>query len=1218
MNTSQLQQFATDARTALMNAIEPRVREALDSNSALHADNTAACKHLAHNAPSSDDRHAFDAYVKELTERYAYRWFNRIIAFRYMDVHGYTVTPVVSSTDMTNATALPEILAAARRSEYDERVFGPAIRTNEAIKQHVEAIFNGETTTTDPQSAAYGLLMSAACNYWHTYLPFLFDEPNTIDGTIDRVLMPQNLLADGSPLREAIKVMTPEACGVGMSSGNVEIIGWLYQFYIAPRKDSVMAGFKKGKKAGANEIPAATQLFTPEWIVRYLVQNTVGRLWMVNHPDCALADSWEYYIAPTSDDDTAQLTVSSPEELTVCDPACGSGHMLTYAFDLLYEIYEDEGYAPSDIPGLILEHNLFGMEIDERAAQLAAFALTMKARGRSRRFFRKQVQPHIEQIRKIRFTEAETEELNELYDVTLPSELWNTYANADVFGSLIQPDTMLAAVSDNIDASESPALYAPDLIERGNRVLEQTRYLSRTYAAVVGNPPYMGGKNMSAQFKTYIKDHYKDYSTDLYSCFYRRFIDFCDRNGLIGQIIGNTWMFIKSFESMRQDLIQNRHIDSFVQIRDISNHPDIFGANAAFVIQPKPSSTLSVFLTLSSNSSSAKAEELRQNAKDTMGPQRYEVDQQEFTQIPGSPIVYWLPEAVLNTFIEGKPLSEIAQPRQGLATADNNRFVREWWEVSQNRTSFDCDSLQSAAASGAKWFPYNKGGDFRKWYGNQEFVVNWTNDGQEIRSFGTENSGKPRSRAQNTNYYFQPSVSWSKISSGAPAFRLFPQGFVFDVAGTSIFVNPDHLAKIAAIMNSSTIYALLTAIAPTLNFEVGQIATLPIHQINDDSDENTEALRDISKADWDSDERSWNFQTCMLLNPNNNHTNLALHLVHLSTQLDAQSEAQREREIRNNEIVAEAYGVRDVIDCDVPLERVSLKRNKAFAYPKASPEERDELFTLDLIKELISYAVGCMFGRYSLDAPGLILASQGETMDDFHAKVPDPSFEPDADNVIPMCEGDYFEDDIVVRFRKFIAVVFGAEHLEENIAYIEQVLGKSLRKYFLNDFYNDHVKMYSNRPIYWQYSSRADGKGGTDKGAFKALVYLHRYTPSTTSTVLAYLRDYIARVSGYAEMLERPEEATNTVSAGKRTKAKTAKDLREADRLREIVNECKAYEDDVLYPLATRNMPIDLDDGVLVNYLRMGKAVSSIKAIEKKRKDVETWEWPVHPLGAER
>lgn len=1209
MNTNQLQQFATDARTALMNAIEPRVREALDPNSALHADNTAACKHLAHNAPSSDDRHAFDAYVEELTERYAYRWFNRIIAFRYMDVHGYTVTPVVSSADMTNATALPEILAAARRGEYDERVFEPAIRTNEAIKQRVEAIFNGETTTADPQSAAYGLLMSAACNYWHTYLPFLFDEPNTIEDTLDRVLMPQNLLADGSPLREAIKVMTPEACGVGMSSGNVEIIGWLYQFYIAPRKDSVMAGFKKGKKAGANEIPAATQLFTPEWIVRYLVQNTVGRLWMVNHPDCALADGWEYYIAPTSDDDTAQLPVSSPEELTVCDPACGSGHMLTYAFDLLYEIYEDEGYAPSDIPGLILDHNLFGMEIDERAAQLAAFALTMKARGRSRRFFRKQVQPHIEQIKQIQFTNAETEELNELYDVTLPPELWNTYAKADVFGSLIQPDTMLAAVSDNIGASESPALYAADLIERGNRVLEQTRYLSRTYATVVGNPPYMGGRHMGVQLKEYVEEHYPKGKSDLFAAFMLRCMHLAPQHGIVGMITMQSWMFLTSFEDLRTTLLHSMHIDTMAHL-GAGAFDSIGGevvSTTAFTMSKNSNDEQGAYIRLVDIKGDHKQSEACQASIKHENTLMFEVDQQEFAQIPGSPFVYWLPETVLSTFNEGKPLAEIAQPRQGLATADNNRFVREWWEVSQNRTSLDCDSLQSAAASGAKWFPYNKGGDFRKWYGNQELVINWANGGQELKNY--------RSVIRNPSYYFSPSVSCSRVSSSAPAFRWYPHGFIFDATAPSIFDSYSlQLEEIISIINSSSTLTILSALAPTLDFQVGQISIIPIpHSSIDYNINNTKSIIDQSKIDWDSYESSWRFCNSILLSDSLPTGTIQERIRNICVAYDSIAEAQRTREIRNNEIVADAYGVRDAIDCDVPLERVSLKRNKAFAYPKASPAERDELFTLDLIKELISYAVGCMFGRYSLDEPGLILASQGETIDDFHMRVPDPSFEPDADNVIPMCEGDYFEDDIVVRFRKFIAVAFGAEHLEENIAYIEQVLGKSLRKYFLNDFYNDHVKMYSNRPIYWQYASRTD-----NKGAFKALVYLHRYTPSTTSTVLAYLRDYIARVSGYAEMLERPEEATNTTSAGKRTKAKTAKDLREADRLRKIVNECKAYEDDVLYPLATRNMPIDLDDGVLVNYLRMGKAVRAIPAIEKKRKDVETWEWPVHPLGAER
>ena len=1208
MNTNQLQQFATDARTALMNAIEPRVREALDPNSALHADNKTACKYLAQNAPSNDDRHAFDAFVEELTERYAYRWFNRIIAFRYMDVHGYTVTPVVSSADMTNATALPEILTAARRGEYDERVFGPAIRTNEAIKQRVEAIFNGETTTADPQSTAYGLLMSAACNYWHTYLPFLFDEPNTIDDTIDRVLMPQNLLADGSPLREAIKVMTPEACGVGMSSGNVEIIGWLYQFYIAPRKDSVMAGFKKGKKAGANEIPAATQLFTPEWIVRYLVQNTIGRLWIVNHPDCALADSWEYYIAPTSDDDTAQLTVNSPEELTVCDPACGSGHMLTYAFDLLYEIYEDEGYAPSDIPLLILDHNLFGMEIDERAAQLAAFALTMKARGRSRRFFRKQVQPHIEQIKQIKFTEAETDELNELYDVMLPSEIWNTYANADVVGSLIQPDEMLATVSDNIDEFDAPALYAPDLIERGARVLEQTRYLSRTYMTVVGNPPYMGSKNMSARLKKYVEEHYPKGKSDLFAAFMLRFSSLTNHNGYWGMINLPSWLTLSAFAELRTWLLNSQFIASFLDLgRGIFGSD--FGSIAFVCQQTHPSNCLGIYRRLFEQHVEVRSvEKIRQLFID-QDYHRYEVYQQEFAQIPGSPIVYWLPKELIQSFSKYPSLGKFAQFSIGMITGNNQRFVRQWFECNWSSIGFN-QSRDSAKISSYTWFPYASGGDYRRWYGNNTKVVFWKNDGNILRTLLAPKGDRTQAHNFNLDKIFNPGISWTVITSGSKSFRLQNQGYLFDTA-SGVGQSSNNILLIG-LLNSSIAESTLSAINSTISLHPGYIQSLPFVKMLNNLEylENTSRLIKFSESDWNTSEMSWDFKVLPIENESGV---ISQRIQSLIARWDSESEVQRKREIENNHLVTEAYGVNGDVSIDVPLERVSLKRNKAFAYPKASPEERDELFTFDLIKELISYAVGCMFGRYSLDEPGLILASQDETIDDFHAKVPDPSFEPDADNVIPMCEGDYFEDDIVVRFRKFIAVAFGAEHLEENIAYIEQVLGKPLRKYFLNDFYNDHVKMYSNRPIYWQYASRTD-----NKGAFKALVYLHRYTPSTTSTVLAYLRDYIARVSGYAEMLERPEEATNTASAGKRTKAKTAKDLREADRLRKIVNECKAYEDDVLYPLATRNMPIDLDDGVLVNYLRMGKAVRTIPAIEKKRKDVETWEWPVHPLGTER
>lgn len=571
----------------------------------------------------------------------------------------------------------------------------------------------------------------------------------------------------------------------------------------------------------------------------------------------------------------------------------------------------------------------------------------------------------------------------------------------------------------------------------------------------------------------------------------------------------------------------------------------------------------------------------------------FHVSMQEFTQIPGFPIVYWLSKPMLDTFSKNKALKEIAEPKVGLQTGDNARFVREWWEISTSKTRFGCASHDEASESGAKWFPYNKGGEYRKWYGNQEFVVNWENDGQELNEF------KPRSVIRNPSTYFQPSVSWSRISSGAPAFRYFNKGHVYADTAPSIFKESDsQLHGVMSVCNSSLALALLKAIAPTLHFEVGQISQIPmVSSFSEELVEIVEKAVNAAHFDWDSFETSWDFQRFALLDSEQGAQSgdlLEDAVLHLRDYWNRVSEEQREREIHNNELVADAYGVHDDVECDVPLERVSLKRNSAFAYPNKSKEERDELFAQDVVKELISYAVGCMFGRYSLDEPGLILASQGETLDDYHARIPNPSFEPDADNVIPVTETDCFEDDIVTRFRRFLEAAFGKENLAANIAYIEQALGKSIRKYFVNDFYNDHVKMYSNRPIYWQYSSQT-----SNKGAFKALVYLHRYTPKTTSTVLGYLRDYIGKVSNIADGLEQSDRTA---------------DQKDAAKLRKAIVECKDYEDQTLYPLATRNLEMDLDDGVLVNYLRMGKALRSIPAIEKKRKDVSTWTWPVHPL----
>lgn len=1197
MNTSKLQAFATDARRQLMNAVQARLDAALVPNSDAQVDDPRAFDFLQREIGQAGGGVEGRRHV---VERYAYRWFNRIVAFRYMDVHGFTGTPVVSPAGLTSTNGLPEVLAAAKRGEYDSRVF--SLRVNDKAKERIEGLLSGSILADDPQGRAYGLLLQSECRFWNHNLPFMFESVGKEAGRVDELLMPADLLAEGSVLRNAVEAMTPEDCGVDDPSGNVEIIGWLYQYYISERKNEVMDGFKRNRKAGADEIPAATQLFTPDWIVRYLVQNTVGRLWIRSHPDSQLSKNWEYYIQPSENDaagDEDILKIQTPEDLTVCDPACGSGHMLTYAFDLLYEIYEEEGYAPSDIPGLILKHNLYGMEIDERAASLAAFALTMKARSRSRRFFKKQVEPNIQRIVPIAFKEDEVVELNDLYQVNLDSTVWNTYAKADVYGSLIQPPQELVELAASSPESEDgiDTLFDPLLREHAEDVFTQTRYLARKYAAVVANPPYMGAKNMSGELKQFVQDHYEDGKADLFAAFILCNRQFIQHGAMLGMITMQSWMFLSSFEALRRKLLDSSSIETMAHL-GAGAFDSIGGevvSTAAFTLKNNSSSGNGTYIRLVDVSGDDNQSKACVDAIKGDTDYLFEVNQHEFAQVPGSPIVYWLSKPMLDTFAKNKALEEIAEPRQGLATADNARFVREWWEPSNYKTGFDCELREESIERGTKWFPYNKGGEYRKWYGNQEFVVNWENDGKELEDF------RPRSVIRNPKTYFRPSISWSKISSGAPAFRYFPQGFIYDVAGTSIFCTNEQRKGIIAYTNSSLAYAQLTAIAPTLNFEVGQIASLPI--VNNDSkdaERNVDDLIAVSKADWDSFESSWNYHQFTLLDSKQGaqcNDLLEDAVLHLREYWNRVSEEQRQREIRNNELVADAYGVRDDVPCDVPLERVSLKRNVAFAYPKDTPEVRNEKFAQDVVKELISYAVGCMFGRYSLDKPGLILASQGETLDDYHAQIPNPSFEPDADNVIPVTETDCFEDDIVTRFRRFLTVAFGKENLAANIAYIEQVLGESIRKYFVNDFYNDHVKMYSNRPIYWQYSSQT-----SNKGSFKALVYLHRYTPKTTNVVLNYLRDYANKIADIADNLEHSDRAA---------------DQKQAAKLRKAVLECKDYEDQTLYPLATRNLEMDLDDGVLVNYLRMGKALRSIPSIEKKRKEVSAWTWPVHPLKEE-
>lgn len=1199
MNTSKLQAFATDARRQLMNAVQARLDAALVPNSDAQVDNPRAFDFLQREIGQAGGGVEGRRHV---VERYAYRWFNRIIAFRYMDVHGFTGTPVVSPAGLTSTNGLPEVLAAAKRGEYDSRVF--SLRMNDKAKERIEGLLSGSILADDPQGLAYGLLLQSECRFWNRNLPFMFESVGKEAGRVDELLMPADLLAEGSVLRNAVEVMTPEDCGVDDPSGNVEIIGWLYQYYISERKNEVMDGFKKNHKAGAHEIPAATQLFTPDWIVRYLVQNTVGRLWMQSHPDSQLYKNWDYYIQPSKDDSAGNediLNIQAPEDLTVCDPACGSGHMLTYAFDLLHEIYEEEGYAPSDIPGLILKHNLYGMEIDERAASLAAFALTMKARSRSRRFFRKQVEPNIQRIAPIAFTEGEVAELNDLYQVNLDSAVWNTYAKADVYGSLIQPSQELADLAASMPEDEDSVstLFDPLLRGRAEEVFTQTKYLACKYAAVVANPPYMGAKNMSGELKQFVQDRYEDGKADLFAAFIMRNRQFLRHSAMLGMITMQSWMFLSSFEDLRRNLLASSSMETMTHL-GTGAFDSIGGevvSTTAFTLRNSPSSEKGIYIRLvdvsgDSNQADACAEAINSDVDYC-----FKVGQHEFAQIPGSPIVYWLSKSMLDSFAKNKALKEIAAPRQGLATADNNRFLRDWHEIDYVNFCVNAASMQTALSSGCKWFPTQKGGNFRRWYGNHEFVVNWANNGSEIRNF-TDSTGKLKSRPQNLDCFFLSGITWTAITTGDISLRYSPSGFISNAKGPEFFPDESIRNILLGICNSSSAQALLTMLAPTLDYSQGPVGSLPIPDFSSlNTKKMVSELIHAAQADWNSYETSWGFQRLALLDSNQGAQvgdSLEDAVFRLREYWDCMSEEQRQREIRNNELVADAYGVRDDVSCDVPLERVSLKRNVAFAYSKDTPEMRNKKFAQDVVKELISYAVGCMFGRYSLDKLGLILASQGETLDDYHARIPNPSFEPDEDNVIPVTETDCFEDDIVTRFRRFLEVAFGKENLAANIAYIEQVLGKSIRKYFVNDFYNDHVKMYSSRPIYWQYSSQTN-----NKGAFKALVYLHRYTPKTTSTVLNYLRDYINKIADIADGLEHSDRAA---------------DQKEAIKLRKAILECKDYEDQTLYPLATRNLEMDLDDGVLVNYLRMGKALRAVPSIERKRKEVSTWTWPVHPL----
>lgn len=1175
MDTAKLKKFAQAARSSLLEQVEAKLKLVAQDDSAARREHPAAVKKLEETIREQGE--------EQVIERVAYIWFNRFCALRFMDVNRYTRIGVVSPAQ---GQFQPEILAEAKMGHIDDEM------VPEKTRQQIYALLDGKAPSRDPQGEAYRLLVVAACNFWNKAMPFLFQR---IDDYTE-LLMPDDLLSANSILTHTREAMTPDACA------DVEVIGWLYQFYISEKKDEVFAGLKKNRKITPENIPAATQLFTPHWIVRYLVENSLGRLWLLNRPDSKLIEQMDYYIRPQQAE-TDFLKINRPEEIKICDPACGSGHMLTYAFDLLYAIYEEEGVDPSEIPEKILTHNLYGIEIDERAGELAAFALTMKARAKQRRFFNKGVKPNICVLENVHFDDNELKDYmdfvgRDLFTAPLQTTL-RQFEEADNFGSLIRPDVtdvdgMLRILeSKNV----SGQLFISMTHQKVLQALRQADYLSPKYHVVIANPPYMGGRGMNGRLAAWLKDNYADVKSDLFSAFIVRNTELALAKGQLGFMSPFVWMFISSYEKLRSFLINLKTITSLVQL-------EYSGFDGATV----PVCTFTVENALHPDFKGGYVRLSKFRGSDNQGPRTkeaiknpdcgwfYRSSASDFKTIPGSPIAYWISDRMRQVFDSGRVLKEIGDTRQGMATSDNNRFLRFWAEVSFERSCLNARNRQEAATSEKKWFPYNKGGDFRKWYGNSEFFVNWENDGEELLGYAASLYGSPTRTIKSISEYFKPCVSWSKISSANLAMRFYPEGYLFDVAGCCIFSPKDtDLMFLLGYSNTIMVRRLLATISPTLNFEAGQIASLPILELNRGAfSELPRKLIAKSKLDWDSLETSWDFTALPLLNPDYRQPTLKATYQKLRAHWREMTLEMQKLEEENNRIFIDAYGLQDELKPDVPLNEITLTCNPHYRYGgDKSEEELEALLLADTMRELVSYAVGCMFGRYALDKPGLILANQGETLADYLQQIPEPVFPADDDNVIPMLDGDWFTDDITERFRQFLRVAFGEEHYEENLRFVEQGLnikGKrnySIRDYFLSEFYNDHVKRYKKRPIYWLFSS--------PKGSFNALIYMHRYRPDTVSVVLNdYLREFRTKLTAHKSHLEAVSISASA-SAGEKTKA-----LKEIDKINKMIVELEDYEREVLYPLATEQVEIDLDDGVKANYPRFGAALKKIAGLEAK------------------
>lgn len=1138
-----------------------------------------------------------------LVEHCAYTWFNRLCAIRYMEIHGYLDHGFRMLSHPDNPTGF-EVL------DHVPEVAEALLPEKKA--QLVEMKLSGNQDET-----LYRELLLAQCHALHRAMPFLFE---AVDDEAE-LLLPDNLTRTDSILRGLVDGIPEE------DWQEVEVIGWLYQFYISEKKDAVI-----GKVVKSEDIPAATQLFTPNWIVQYLVQNSVGRQWLQTYPDSPLKGKMDYYIEPAEQTPEVQAQLAAitpvsiePESIKVLDPACGSGHILIEAYNVLKNIYEERGYRARDIPQLILENNIFGLDIDDRAAQLSGFALLMMARQDDRRIFTRDVRLNIVSLQEslhldiaklwqqLNFhQQSQTGSMGDMFaentvlahtdsaEYKLLMRTLKLFVNAKTLGSLIQvPQEEEAELKAFLDTLYRLELEGDFQQKAAAKVfipyIQQAWILAQRYDAVVANPPYMGSKYQSLSVKKYLKDNFTGYDKDLFSAFIVRNIELSKQGAQLGFMTPFVWMFITTYEELRKKLIEQEIITSLVQL-EYSGFDGATVPICTFTLQKGHINHFTgSYIRLSdfrgaSNQGPKTLEAIQHHNCGWF----YEAQPDDFKKIPGAPIAYWISESFRNSFSVNNNVDSLFKPRKGIDTGDNEKFLRGWHEINHSKIGFNMASEEESISSGLTWFPYNKGGDFRKWYGNFYYVINWKNGGFEVKNHIDKN-GKIKSNIRNKNFFFKSGITWTDISSSYFGVRYLPQGFICDNSGSACYGDEIHYPSFLAMLASKPTFSLLKILNPTLHFQAGNISSLPVWGISSpEIKSNANKAIDIAKEDWDSYETSWNFKINKLISKG-----VLRDKYHQSiNENNISFNKLKEIEEKNNEHFINSLHIStDELSPVVENDSITLKSNIFHRYGINTPyNEGLSRYRSETIAEMISYSLGCMMGRYSLDREGLVYAHEGNKgFAELVAEGAYKTFPADNDGILPLMDDEWFDDDVTSRVKEFVRTVWGEEHLQENLEFIAESLclyaispkkGESaldtIRRYLSTQFWKEHMKMYKKRPIYWLFSS---GKAK----AFECLVYLHRYNDATLARMRTeYVVPLLAR---YQANIDRLNEQVDGASGGEATRLK-----RERDSLSKKFNELRSF-DDRLRHYADMRISIDLDDGVKVNYGKFGDLLADVKAI---------------------